>query len=540
MRRSLTALLGCLAALVVAFALIRSDPSDTQTPTASKSVASSLPASPSEARTMAPTAFPPGDDAPERLAAETNPVIDEPSNDLRLTFQLITEEGVDYTGQVASHIRCRGRPDGGFAYSWSRNDTCHGRFSVRVHEFPWPPGITRLELGGGDVANPKRGGRPRALVLNLTDRLQRGTNDLGRLFFLPVPVAVTGRVVDDLGQTVSFTSVTLARRPNTQDERVLMPITSTTADEDGAFVLYHPIDDMAALVVRADAPRRASASRTLSGPTHGLLLVTPRRGSARFRLTLDASIDVTDIGVIANNSPVRRLRGADPIDELDPGLNDLTFICASSLAVLANVPGVHIESGQVAQDPRLLPLDLRANAQAMQLVVRTAGQKPLSGADVTILDRQGVRTIHETDEIGGVRWVARDVPRSVLVTATMKQIVSVPARFGKHEVMLEDVIRVTLVPPETDDATPLYPRLYPLHSDPDLRAAIAARVRFPKGMFQADGFRVPAAGPYRVEWMASPRVPPMPGTPGAVPKRFGEGFVIEIAPSPRDQTIVTP
>jgi hypothetical protein len=226
--------------------------------------------------------------------------------------------------------------------------------------------------------------------------------EMGDLVLSPAPLVASGRVVDREGKGVAGASVQVEKALQAPGGTsapavwMLLPIRSAKCDASGAFVLRGDVEERTIrLSLGHEEELRAAPVVVRTGAT-GVELVALRTGGLAGRLLLDPGVQTETLRVHVHpdglpEEPIderwldgdkreRRREGIFEFEELLPGSYTLTVDLNG--VRMTEIPGVAVESGQVARDPRVQEIDLRGQLHvfAFELVPPA----PMSELDASV------------------------------------------------------------------------------------------------------------------------------------------------------------
>jgi len=227
----------------------------------------------------------------------------------------------------------------------------------------------------------------RGLVIDLPNPLLPTEHDLGELRVGPLPLIVTGRVVDDLGTAIAGAMVGLQQDPNGREpwdlpedlvlDWTYVPGAGGITGEDGRFDL-RGLAPAGALAVDAyhndyvdvdPVPVRTAAT--------GIEIVLPRAGGIEARILVDEHLDELEIVATAQREfeggyswfiGHTHEQGRFLIDGLEPGEYDVTIGLGSAERPLFEVKCVVVRPGEITRDPRLDGLKVAGRILTVRVV----------------------------------------------------------------------------------------------------------------------------------------------------------------------------
>lgn len=237
--------------------------------------------------------------------------------------------------------------------------------------------------------------------------------DLGDLTLAPVPVLVSGRVVDVDGKPVRHAiiniSYSVAGRPGSS-RNLNHPNTST--DADGRFEIRY-IDPPDGLEIRARRRMDTFASREFEAGATGLELVLrplPAKeetgGVVQGMLLVENDIALDHLAVTLRAESGTRHKvnvmehGGGFHFKVQPGTYDLEVVTHPGRELLARVDDVAVEGGVTSADSRLQSIDIRGKARYLRLRLRAPDGTAVSNENVWLDRDRGSGSPVQTDDRG--------------------------------------------------------------------------------------------------------------------------------------------
>ena len=336
-----------------------------------------------------------------------------------------------------------------------------GRFRLRLPSGPC--GIaTRIQKW--ILLSPAKGA-PLSARLDLGKELPPGEVPLGDVRLHRRPLLASGKVTDPQGAPVPWARIEIA--PGKQGPGVFLPafarfLSGGLAGEDGRFRLFGSPPSQS-LFIRASKPGWVPAGETRLGPgARGLTLVIQRAGrvEASFRADPGITLEGFPVSLVYKGPPERIAeekihRNRVLFQDLPPGKaalrvslrrpsDDLSHYgdLEREPYLLAEIPGILVESGKTTRDPRLECVDLRGKIRLLELDLRDPGGKPIVKGSLRWGARfQNREWFFSKDPI----FLPAGAPPTLWVGAPGCRPKKIAARGGKIRVVLEKGIPVELV-----------------------------------------------------------------------------------------------
>ncbi len=386
-------------------------------------------------------------------------------------------------------------------------------------------GRFRLELGGRSPQGGRRiavlmvrvpsGKKPIGLArrLELPAGLEPGeVRDLGRITFSPLPILVSGTVVDGEGNPLENVRI------SPMGEGFFSPVST---DSTGSFqVRGILLEDALSLYCHKEGYASTNTPEFPAG-AGGVKVIMKGGGRLEGSLLLDSRVPPERVrirvlpsrGRYASCFPDRK--GRFSLSPIPPGPARVRIEIPGQEEPVEVLEGVQILVSGTTRDPRLQGLDLRDKIHVLELVVVDPGGKPISGARAWF----GKKGNKEIPSRGGkIQILAAGRPLDVLVSAPGFRPKLLERLSSGRKVVLRPGIPVVLnLPPDFSLPSPpffLQARLENLEGEKNP----AGRLHFLSGglIFEACGekdgtFRpgnrawitLPSPGRYRLKWIAA-------------------------------------
>ncbi|MEM7307086.1 MAG: hypothetical protein AAF682_10475 [Planctomycetota bacterium] len=254
-----------------------------------------------------------------------------------------------------------------------------GRFEL-VIEAPFEEGSRKLRIATSEE-------EPIVTRVDLSYHLAAGENALGDLVLEPPPLVAEGLVVDDLGLPVAGARLTVESGQQVHPEVDRWSWHSVrdlriNSDENGRFQLRGWVPE-GRLALQATHPDYIAPERLEFAPGSRQLAITmPGAGTLRGKLQLDEGVEPRDVSLrlidVRTQEPPKSARrtlkdgGAFELTRVPAGTYDLHVQLSDSDEPLLVIDQLLAVPGEVNDDPRLNPIDLRGMFQAIRLRVTDA------------------------------------------------------------------------------------------------------------------------------------------------------------------------
>ncbi len=296
-------------------------------------------------------------------------------------------------GDAALRARLEAREPGEpLEASWALRSAPDGRFSVEVA--PMAEGregltlaVHRLSGDGSELAAARRA---------LPAELRAGSHELGEFVLADTPVAAEGIVLDEKGNPIPRATVTPSFPAPRAEEGSEAPwprcrLGPVRSDEGGRFVLRGECEaDRIALA--AEKGGLVGDPVLVQTGARGVELVLGAAGAIEGKVLLDPSLLGAMLLVQAVPDPPDPAAGGAPtggpgivgrdgrfsLPGLRPGRYSVRVVYAASAGELGKVESVEVRAGEATRDPRLDPLDLRANHRLIALELVDEQDQPVA------------------------------------------------------------------------------------------------------------------------------------------------------------------
>jgi hypothetical protein len=222
--------------------------------------------------------------------------------------------------------------------------------------------------------------------------------DVGDVPVNLLPILVSGRIRDDLGRSVAGVRLTVQESAEPSEHRYPQFKSDEFGDADGTFALFDDVEFESPVLYLAPPAGYAPQNVPFARGTHDLDCVLQRTGTIAGNVTSDLAIAIfahlqgtpveTSVSAAFQwfESPPRDGKGRElprPFSiELRPGRWEVFATTSPNqpqTAVVARVPDVEVRAGDTTLDPRLNPLQIRAELVAWRIVLaRSDGAPPPS------------------------------------------------------------------------------------------------------------------------------------------------------------------
>ncbi len=275
---------------------------------------------------------------------------------------------------------------------WLVRSAADGRFSVDTAPLAEvPEGLTlavhRLSEDGAELAAARRA---------LPAELRAGTHELGDFALAETPVAAEGIVVDGDGNPIARATVTASvPAPRTEEVneggRPGRPLAPARSDARGRFALRGEAGvDLIALsaekaglagdpVVVQTGARGVRLFLGAAGAVEGTVLLDPSLlGSMVLAQAVPDPSDPAAEGAREAEAGVVDRGGRFSLGGLRPGRYSVRIVYAANGTELGKVETLSVRAGETTCDPRLDPLDLRANHRLITLELVDERDQPVA------------------------------------------------------------------------------------------------------------------------------------------------------------------
>ncbi len=308
-----------------------------------------------------------------------------------LVGRVLDPDGAPVTSTRLRLRMIRTREDGVRTSSGSGTETDEeGRFRYVVNfDLDRVAGARFVVAPEADRSSPTLDGEVR-----LPDELPPGETDLGDLVLGPLPLLVSGTVIDEAGNPIPEVWIEVAeeaRHPQTGEHRAWFSESDlrTRADGEGRFAIHGRFEDDVLGLKPWHSGYSSEEHVPVPVPATDVELVLRTGGDITGRILRDEGVNPNSIRIEAHPETAGGTTGhrgrldredAFHIQSLLPGSYAVRFFVRHSKEPLVEVPGVHVRAGEVTEDPRLAAVDLRGGIHVIRLTVLDAGGEPLPSA----------------------------------------------------------------------------------------------------------------------------------------------------------------
>ena len=390
-----------------------------------------------------------------------------------------------------------------------------GRFRFTLEDGKFHGGTRTLTL----LLTRGGGGKPLEAKVDLSREFYPGENDLGDVRLAGLPLLLAGKVVDPKGKPIQGARVLVQEKRTFDPEGKHffwdpIPKLSTRTDKEGRFAVVGESQSSELMVSAVKFPWVQAKWVHVSPGEEGLVLVLRKGGTVKASFLVEPGFPLRKLQMglyQSGEKPIRRGWFSRKTREnlvswtgLTPGTYDLKIFPMSPKDPLVEIPGILVEAGKEARDPRLKEIDLRGKIQALDLELFGPRGERVRSATIHL---EGKESVSIWFRPGRPLLLRPGKDHTLLIWTSRYKPKRVPVTGKKMKVVLDEGYKIRLI--YTGEA-PLPEAPFSLGVDLRILSGGKRRNRpFFSGplsslYFRKDGTvegRIPLPGKYRILWL---------------------------------------